>query len=228
MQLVDCVNIKTSSLHRQCHQVIDEKISDRIVISDNESESRDYSAWRSSDSLITLIYWESLNSSSLLNVRSYIYLREELRVHENDQNVFSTIDQSHASNDCDCTSILTIYSTSTWHKSNQEKIRVIQYNHTLSFHHAHFSFITHFSAQWMTIIEQENTVSALQLWASWMQRNVFHLWIKNWIETSLYKISSMKSRTKMMCHNQTAQTLLSRIYLSIMRWIEAINLLLII
>jgi len=33
---------ETSSSHQQCHQVIDEKISDRIVISDDESESRDY------------------------------------------------------------------------------------------------------------------------------------------------------------------------------------------
>ncbi len=33
---------ETSSSHQQCHQVIDEKISDKIVISDDESESRDY------------------------------------------------------------------------------------------------------------------------------------------------------------------------------------------
>ncbi len=131
-------------------------------------------------------------------------------------------------NDCDRTFILTIYSTFTWHKSNQEKKRVIQYNHTLSSHHAHLSFITHFSAQWMTIIKQENTVSALQSWASRMQRNIFCLRIKNWIETSLYRISSMKSRAKMMRHNQTAQTLSSRVYSSIMRWIEAIDSLLII
>ncbi len=99
--------------------------------------------WRdfSMNSSITLIYWEDLNSSSLLDVKSYICLREKLRAHENNQNAFSTIDQSHALNDCDCTSILTIYSTSTWHKSNQEKKKVIQYNHTLSFHHARLSFI---------------------------------------------------------------------------------------
>jgi len=152
---------ETSSSHQQCHRVIDEKISDRIVVSDDEFESRDYSVWRSSDSSITLIYWKDLSSSSLLDVKSYIYLHEKSKAHENDQNAFSTIDQNHASNDCDCTSILTIYSTSTWHKSNQKKKRIIQYNHTLSFHHAHLSFITHFSAQWMTIIKQENTVSAL-------------------------------------------------------------------
>ena len=33
---------KTSSSHQQCHQVIDEKISDKIVISDDESENQDY------------------------------------------------------------------------------------------------------------------------------------------------------------------------------------------
>ncbi len=228
LRLVDCVDIKTSSSHRQCCQVIDEKISDRIVISDDESESRDYSARRNSDSLITLIYWENLSSSSLLNVRSYIYLCEELRAHKNDQNAFFTIDQSHALNDCDHTSILTIYSTSTWHKLNQEKKRIIQYNHTLSFHRAHLSFITHFSAQWMTIIKQENTVSALQSQASRVQRNVFRLRIENRIKTSLYRILSMKSRAKTMCHNQTVQTLLSRVYSSITRWIEAIDSLLII
>ncbi len=61
-------------------------------------------------------------------------------------------------NDCDCMSILTIYSTSMWHKLNQEKKRIIQYNYTLSSHHVYLSFITHFFAQWMTIIEQENAV----------------------------------------------------------------------
>ncbi len=142
---------ETSSSHQQCHQVIDEKISDKIVIS--SIESRDYSARRSSDSSITLIYWRNLNSSSLLDVKSYIYLCEKLRVQESDQNAFSSIDQSQTSNDCDCTFILTIYSTFMWHKSSQEKKRVIQYNHTLSSHHVHLSFITYFSAQWMTIIE---------------------------------------------------------------------------
>ncbi len=115
-------------------------------------------ARRSSDSSITLIYWKSLSSSSLLDIKSYIYLREKSRAYESNQNAFSSIDQSQTLNDCDCTSILTIYSTSTWHKSNQKKKRVIQYNHTLSSHHVHLSFITYFSAQWMIIIEQENAV----------------------------------------------------------------------
>jgi len=43
-------------------------------------------ARRSSDSSITLIYWKSLNSSFLLDVKLYIYLREKLRAYENDQN----------------------------------------------------------------------------------------------------------------------------------------------
>ncbi len=42
LQLIDCVDIKTSSLHQQYHQVIDEKISDKIVNSDDEFESHDY------------------------------------------------------------------------------------------------------------------------------------------------------------------------------------------
>ncbi len=151
LRLVDCVDIETSSSHRQCHQVIDEKISGRIVVS--SIERRDYSARRSSDSLITLIYWRDLSSSSLLDIKSFIYSHEKSRAQENDQNAFSFIDQSQTSNDCDRTSILTIHSTSTWHKSNQEKKRITQYNHTLSSHRVHLSFITYFSAQWMTIIE---------------------------------------------------------------------------
>ncbi len=37
LRFVDCVDIETSSSHQQCHQVIDEKISDRIDESDDES-----------------------------------------------------------------------------------------------------------------------------------------------------------------------------------------------
>ena len=151
MQLIDCIDIEMSSSHRQYYWVIDEKISDRIVIS--SIERRDYSAWRSSDSLITLIYWKSLSSSSLLDIKSFIYSREKSKAQENDQNAFSFINQSQTLNDCDCMSILTIHSTFTWYKSNQEKKRITQYNHTLSFHHVHLSFITYFSAQWMIIIE---------------------------------------------------------------------------
>ncbi len=137
----------------------------------SQSESRDYSVWRSSDSSITLIYWKSLNSSSLLDIKSYICLREKLRAQKNDQNAFSSINQSQSSNDCDRTFILTIHSTSTWHKLSQEKKRVVQYNHTLSSHRTHLSFITYFLAQWMTIIEQENTaLCTLQSWASRVQR----------------------------------------------------------
>ena len=136
---------ETSSSHQQCHQVIDEKISDRIVVS--SIERRDYSAQRNSDSLIMLIYWESLSSSSLLDVKSFIYSHEKLRTQKNNQNAFSFIDQSQTSNDCDRMSTLTIHSTSTWHKSNQKKKKVTQYNHTLSSHHVHLSFITYFSAQ---------------------------------------------------------------------------------
>ena len=115
-------------------------------------------ARRSSDPSVTLVYWEGLSPPSLLDARSYIYLRGKSRAQESDQNAFSSIDQSQTSNDCDRTPILTIYSTSTWHKSNQEKERIIQYNHTLPSHRARLSFITYFSAQWMTIIEQENAV----------------------------------------------------------------------
>jgi len=125
LQLINCVDIKTSLSHQQYHQVIDEKVSDKIVVSNDESESCNYNAWRSSDLLIMLIYWEDLNSSSLLDVKSCICLREKSKAHKNDQNTFFIIDQSYALNDCDCTSILTIYLTFMWHKLNQKQNKVI-------------------------------------------------------------------------------------------------------
>ncbi len=228
LRLVDCINIETSSSHRQCHQVIDEKISDRIVVSDDESENRDYNAWRSSDLLITLIYWRDLSSSSLLDVKSYIYLHEKLRVHENNQNAFSTIDQSHALNDCDCTSILTIYSTFMWHKSNQEKKRIIQYNHILSSHHACLSFITYFSTQWMTIIEQKNTVFNITITSITSAKK----------SSSTFVIEDRRSKHRCIEYHQwraeqrwciiIKQYRHSlRVYSSVTRWIEVIDSLLI-
>jgi len=136
-----------------------------------------------------------LNSSFLLDVKSYIYLHEKLKVHENDQNTFSTIDQNHVLNDCDCTFILTIYSMFTWHKSNQKKKRIIQYNHTLSFHHSRLSFIIYFSARWMTIIKQKNTVFCVTITSI---MNVKNLSLQSKIKTSLYKMSLMKSRVRTM------------------------------
>ncbi len=41
---------------------------------------------------------------------------------------------------------------------SQEQNRIIQYNHTLSSHHVHLSFITYFFARWMIIIKQKNIV----------------------------------------------------------------------
>ncbi len=86
--------IKMSLSHQQCRWVIDKKISDRIVDSNDESQVHTTCDWRNSDLLITLIYWESLNSSSLLNIKSCIYLHEKSKAHENNQNAFFTIDQS--------------------------------------------------------------------------------------------------------------------------------------
>ena len=113
-------------------------------------------ARRSSDPSVTLIYWGGLSPPSLLDAKSFIYLRGKSRAQEDDQNASSSIDQSQTSNDCDRTPILTIHPTSTWHKPNQEKERVTQYNHTLPPHRVRLSSITYFSAQWMAIIEQEN------------------------------------------------------------------------
>jgi len=127
-------------------------------------------------------------------------------------------------NDCNCTFILTIYSTSTWHKSNQEKKRITQYNHILSSHRSHLSFIIYFSARWMTIIKQKNTVFCVTIMSITSAKNSSS---RSKIETSLYRISSMKSRARTMNCRWTAQTLSSRVYSSITRWIEAIDSLLI-
>jgi hypothetical protein len=95
----------TSSPHRQCRRVIDGKIPGRIVVPGDEPESRDYSARRSSDPSVTLVYWGGLSPPSLLDAKSYIYLRGKSRAQEDDQNASSSIDQSQTSNDCDRTTI---------------------------------------------------------------------------------------------------------------------------
>ena len=68
----------------------------------------------------------------------------------------------------------------------------------------------------MTIIEQENTIFDITI-TSIMSAKKTSFIFESRIESKhrLYRISSMKSRAKTMHHNQTAQTLLSRVYSSI-------------
>ncbi len=121
--------------------------------------------------------------------------------------------------------ILIIHSTFTWHKSNQKKKRITQYNHTLSSHCEHLSFITYFSAQWMIIIEWENAASSMY---------VTIMSITNAKKTSFIFESRIKSRhhcikyhqwraeqRRCVINEQYRHSL--RVYLSIMRWIEAID-----
>ncbi len=126
-----------------------------------------------------------MSLSSLLDVKSYIYLCEKLRAWENDQNTFSSIDQSQKLNDCNCTFILTIHLMFTWLKSNQKKKKNYSHNHILFFHHLHLSFITYFFAQWMTIIEQKNAVSTYITIMN--AKKTSHLRIENRIETLFVK-----------------------------------------
>ncbi len=144
-----------SSSHWQCYQVIDEKISDkivnlslRVVITMLEEVVTRWSCWYTERAWTHLFYLTSSHIS--IYVKNW-ECRRMIRMHS------SLSIRVKSSNDCDYTFILTIHSTSTWHKSNQKKKRIIQYNHTLSSHHVHLSFIIYFSAQWMTIIERENT-----------------------------------------------------------------------
>jgi len=149
-----CWYTETSSSHQQCHQVINEKISDRIVdfslkvvITMLEEIVIHWSRWYTEATWTHLLY---LTSSHISIYMKNWECRRMIRTHS------SLLIRVKSSNDCDCTFILTIHSTSTWHKSNQEKKRIIQYNHILSSHCVHLSFIIYFSAQWMTIIEREN------------------------------------------------------------------------
>ncbi len=151
-----CQYIETSLSHQQYHQVINEKISDkivdfslRVVITMLEEVVTCWSCWYIERTWTHLLY--------LMSSHIFIYVknwerRRMIRTHS------SLLIRVKSFNDCNCMFILTIYSTSMWHKSNQEKKRIIQYNHILSSHHVHLSFIIYFSAQWMTIIEWENTV----------------------------------------------------------------------
>ena len=148
---------ETSLSHWQCRWVIDEKISDRIVVLSlrvvttvlEEVVTR-RSRWYTERAWAHLLYLTSSHSSIYVKNRE---LKKTIRTHS-----LSLIK-------------VTIHSTSTWHKLNQEKERVTQYNHTLSSHCVHLSFITYFSAQWMTIIEQENAaLRMLQSRASRVQR----------------------------------------------------------
>ncbi len=54
------------------------------------------------------------------------------------------------------------------------------------------------------------------------KKNVFRLRIENRIETLLYRISSMKSRAKMMHYNKQHRHSL-RVYSSVTRWMKAID-----
>ena len=154
MQLVDCVDIEMSSSHRQCRWVIDEKISGRIVIS--SIERRDYSAWRSSDSSIMLIYWERLELI-FFTWRQVIHLfmwkiessrewSERILFHWSESNIERLRSHVYTNNS------FNVYVTQV--KSREGKNYSV--HHTLSFHRVRLSFIIYFSAQWMTIIEREN------------------------------------------------------------------------
>ena len=146
---------ETSSSHRQCRRVIDEKISDRIVdlslrvvTTVLEEVVTRRSRWYTERTWAHLLYLTSSHIS--IYVKNW-ERRRTIRTHS------SLSIRVKSSNDCDRTPILTIHSTTAWHKSNQEKERIIQYNHTLSSHRVRLSFIIYFSAQWMAIIERENT-----------------------------------------------------------------------
>ncbi len=67
------------------------------------------------------------------------------------------------------------------HDISQEQNKIIQYNHTLSFHHVHLSFITYFFAWWMIIIKQKNIVFNIIIMSIMNAKKLFFIFvIKNW------------------------------------------------
>ncbi len=122
--------------------------------------------------------------------------------------------------------ILIIHSTSTWHKSNQEKKRITQYNHTLSSHRVHLSFITYFFAQWMIIIELEHSstyVTIMSITNAKKTSFVFELRIESKHRCIKYHQWRAKQR-RCVINEQHKHSL--RVYSSITRWIKVIDSLL--
>jgi len=138
----------TSSPHRQCRRVIDGKIPGRIVVPGDEPESRDYSARRSSDPSVTLIYWGGLeptfftqrqvyveNREHMRTVRTHLYYRSELSIERD--NVYVTQVKSRIGSFNTITLYLFIVRASLpshislldeWHSSSR-RTQFLRYNH---------------------------------------------------------------------------------------------------
>ncbi len=118
-----CWYTETSSSHQQCHQVIDEKISNKIVdlslrvmITMLEEVVTRWSCWYIKRTWTHLLY---LTSSHISIYMKNWERRRMIRTHS-----FLLI-KVKSFNDCNCIFTLTIHSTFAWHKSNQEKKIII-------------------------------------------------------------------------------------------------------
>ncbi len=139
---------------------------DRIIVSCKSRclEFMTTSDRRSSDSSTALIYWESSSSSTSLLIttsRASIYVsdRKHMRtirivVISSRLHSLLSIRAKHQT-----TAIARLYQQliQRLRDTSQEQNRILWYNHTLSSHRVHFSFITYFFVRWMTIIEQKNS-----------------------------------------------------------------------
>ncbi len=182
---------------------------------------------RSSDSSTALIYWEnSLSSTSLLLTSCQIssswtinYSLKTIKIALRTRILYhwskSSIKQLwlHV-----YINLFNVYVTQV--KSRIELFNTI----TLYLLIMCISLSSHISLldEWQSL-NKRTQFSTLQSRASWMQRNCLRD-RKSKIETSLYKISSMKSKARTMHCKETAQTCIKNS--SVMRWIEAINSLL--
>ncbi len=125
---------------------------------------------RSSDPSAALIYWGGSTSPTSLLIttsRTSIYVddrkhRRTIRTHP-----LLSIRAKHQTT---ATARLYRQLIQRLRDTRQEQDRVIWYNHTLPPHRTRLSSTTYFLARWMAIIEQRNTVSALQPRAPRVQR----------------------------------------------------------
>ncbi len=180
---------------------------------------------RSSDPSTALVYWGSSSSStSLLITTSRASTYVDDRKHMRTTRIVVVPGRPHsllsirAKHQTTATARLYQQLIQRLRDTSQEQDRVIQYNYTLPPHRARLSFTTYFFARWMAIIEQKNTVFDITTTSTTGAKESSS---RPKTGTSLYRISSMKSRARTMHCKETAQTRIKGS--SVMRWIGAIG-----
>ncbi len=179
---------------------------------------------RSSDPSAALVYWGGSTSPTSLLIttsRASIYVSDRKRMRTIRPHPLLSIRAKHSTTTA--TAHLYQQHIQRLRDTRQEQDRVIWYNHTLPPHRTRLSSIAYFLARWMAIIKQKNTVFGITTTSttgakeSWSSRSE--------TGTSLYRISSTKSRARTVYCKETAQTRIKSS--SVTRWIGAIGSLLV-